>query len=66
MSKKPVALIILDGFGYNPNDYGNAITAAKTPNIDKIFATYPNTKIGLKSVTQHAQLRNEFQSKRVR
>lgn len=35
MSKKPVALIIMDGFGYNPSDYGNAITAAKTPNIDK-------------------------------
>lgn len=29
--KKPLALIILDGFGYNPSDYGNAIRAAKTP-----------------------------------
>ena len=44
--KKPVALIILDGFGCNPSDYGNAITAAKTPNLDKIFSTCPNTKIG--------------------
>ncbi len=26
MSKKPVALIIMDGFGYNASDYGNAIT----------------------------------------
>ena len=35
MSKKPVALIIMDGFGHNPSDYGNAIHAAKKPNLDK-------------------------------
>ena len=44
--KKPLALIILDGFGYNPNDYGNAIKAANTPNIDALFAKYPHTLIG--------------------
>lgn len=27
MCKKPVALIIMDGFGYNADDYGNAIAA---------------------------------------
>ena len=37
--KKPLALIILDGFGNNPSEYGNAITAASTPNVDKLFAT---------------------------
>lgn len=46
MSKKPLAFIILDGFGCNPETYGNAIRAAKKPNIDKLFATCPNTKIG--------------------
>ncbi len=45
MSKKPVALIIMDGFGYNAEDYGNAITAANTPNIDK-YMQGPNTIIG--------------------
>ena len=35
MCKKPVALIIMDGFGYNADDYGNAIAAAKKPNIDR-------------------------------
>ncbi len=45
MSKKPVALIIMDGFGYNPSDYGNAIAAAKTPNIDK-YKQGPHTLIG--------------------
>ena len=38
MSKKPVALIIMDGFGINNSDYGNAIAAAKKPNLDKYFA----------------------------
>ena len=44
--KKPLALIILDGFGYNSSDYGNAIEAAKTPNIDKLLASCPHTLIG--------------------
>ena len=46
MSKKPIALIIMDGFGYNHKDYGNAIRAAKTPNIDRLLANYPHTLIG--------------------
>lgn len=44
--KKPLALIILDGFGYNPDNYGNAITAANTPNIDAMLKKYPHTLIG--------------------
>lgn len=44
--KKPLALIILDGFGFNRSDYGNAIKAANKPNIDNLFATCPNTLIG--------------------
>ncbi len=42
---KPLALIIMDGYGYNPSDYGNAIKAAKTPVMDKILAEKPNTLI---------------------
>ena len=44
--KQPLALIILDGFGENPSDYGNAIRAAKTPCLDHLFATCPHTLIG--------------------
>ena len=44
--KKPLALIILDGFGYNPRDYGNAIAAAKKPTIDSLYANCPHTLIG--------------------
>ena len=43
--KKPVALIIMDGFGYTENKEGSAIALAKTPNIDKFKEEYPNTLI---------------------
>ena len=46
MKKAPVAMLIMDGFGINPSDYGNAIKAAKTPNLDRYFASCPNTIIG--------------------
>ena len=44
--KKPLALIILDGFGYNNEDYGNAIVAADKNNIERIFSENPHTLIG--------------------
>lgn len=43
--KKPIALIIMDGFAYG-GDYGNAIHLAKTPNIDRLFAHNPTQKMG--------------------
>ncbi|HOJ11709.1 MAG TPA: 2,3-bisphosphoglycerate-independent phosphoglycerate mutase [Clostridiales bacterium] len=45
MKDRLVALIILDGFGVNPKDEGNAIKAACKPNLDKYFKEYPNTTI---------------------
>ncbi len=39
------ALIILDGFGENPNEYGNAVKQAKTPFFDSLIAKYPHTLI---------------------
>ena len=44
--KKPLALIILDGFGHNPLEYGNAIAAAHKPNLDRLFRENPHTLIG--------------------
>lgn len=43
--KKPLVLMILDGFGINNATVGNAIYSAKTPNIDALMANYPHTKI---------------------
>lgn len=45
MAKKPLILIIMDGFGFGP-DNGNAIKAAKKPNLDRIFSENPITQIG--------------------
>ena len=44
--KKPTILIILDGFGVAPPARGNAITLAKTPNLDRLFDLYPSTTLG--------------------
>ncbi len=44
MSKKPTVLMILDGFGLNDITEGNAVAAAKKPNIDRLMAEYPFVK----------------------
>lgn len=44
--KKPVVLCIMDGFGKNDAEYGNAIAMAKKPNLDKLMAECPMTYIG--------------------
>jgi len=45
MERKPIMLMILDGFGINDNKKANAIKIAKTPNIDRLMKTWPTTKI---------------------
>ncbi len=45
MKDKLTMLMILDGFGDNPNQDGNAIKLAKTPNIDKLMKKYPSVDI---------------------
>ncbi len=41
--KRPLALIILDGWGYSPKKEGNAIALAHTPFYDEISQNYPRT-----------------------
>ncbi|MBS5379272.1 MAG: 2,3-bisphosphoglycerate-independent phosphoglycerate mutase, partial [Veillonella sp.] len=43
--KKPVVLTIMDGFGYTPNEIGNAISLAGTPRLDEIAKKYKHTLI---------------------
>lgn len=45
MSKKPLCLMILDGYGIAPEGRINAISVAKTPNMDKYLASYPHTQL---------------------
>ena len=42
---KPNLLMILDGYGYNENKYGNAILNANTQNLDELFLKYPHTTL---------------------
>ena len=41
MSKKPVVLMVLDGYGLSDKIEGNAVALAKTPVMDKLMATAP-------------------------
>ncbi|MBX5436350.1 MAG: 2,3-bisphosphoglycerate-independent phosphoglycerate mutase [Alicyclobacillaceae bacterium] len=41
----PVALIILDGFGWREETEGNAVAAARKPVFDRLWATYPHTTL---------------------
>lgn len=43
---RPVALIIMDGFGLNHEIHGNAVAAARKPNYDRLSAQYPFTTLG--------------------
>lgn len=44
-TKKPLALIILDGYGLAPESTTNAISTANTPVLDELFRTKPNSRI---------------------
>ena len=41
MSKKPVVLMILDGYGLNDKVEGNAVREANTPVMDRLMKEYP-------------------------
>lgn len=41
--RRPVLLVILDGFGVNPSRLNNAVALANTPRLDDYFSRYPHT-----------------------
>ena len=43
--RKPVVLVILDGYGVNPGKSNNAVALAQTPNLDTYFSRYPHTTL---------------------
>lgn len=45
MSKKPVVLMILDGFGITDKVDGNAVMAARKPNYEEYIKKYPYTEL---------------------
>lgn len=46
INSKPTLLMILDGYGVNPQRHGNAILNANKKKIDALFEKYPNTTLG--------------------
>lgn len=45
MQHRPLALIILDGFGIGPETDFNAVFLAKTPTFDRLWSSCPHTKL---------------------
>jgi 2,3-bisphosphoglycerate-independent phosphoglycerate mutase len=43
IKKRPILLMILDGYGLRKNKKGNAIASASTPNLDMLFSIYPHS-----------------------
>lgn len=43
--KKPLLLMILDGWGINSNPAHNAVALANTPNLTRLLSEYPHTRI---------------------
>jgi 2,3-bisphosphoglycerate-independent phosphoglycerate mutase len=44
-ARRPVVLVILDGWGIGRDEPGNAVLAANTPVMDGLLATYPTTSL---------------------
>jgi 2,3-bisphosphoglycerate-independent phosphoglycerate mutase len=60
-AKRPLALLILDGWGYRENPHQNAIFHANTPVLDRLNAQYPHSLIsgsGMDVGLPHGQMGN--------
>lgn len=42
---KPVVLVVMDGVGLGDGGSGDAVKAARTPNLDRLLNEYPHTKL---------------------
>lgn len=45
LEMKPLAIIIMDGFGISPEVDANAIAKAKKPNLERLWKNYPTTTL---------------------
>ena len=45
MSKKKIALVILDGWGHGARNKSNAIYNANTPFVDSLYNNFPNSQL---------------------
>lgn len=42
---RPVIFVVMDGVGYGDGGPGDAVSLAKTPNLDKLLASCPNVRL---------------------
>src|ERR1035437_1970399 len=42
---RPFVLVVLEGWGHNTDPYGNAIAAARTPELDSLESRWPHTTV---------------------
>lgn len=47
---KKIILLVLDGFGINKSEYGNAVKEAKTPNLDSFLTVFPHSELDASGV----------------
>jgi 2,3-bisphosphoglycerate-independent phosphoglycerate mutase len=45
MTKAPIAMIILDGYGKRDEVTGNAVLQANTPNFDRYWNEFPHNQL---------------------
>lgn len=43
---RPNCILIMDGYGINPEQEGNAIAIEGSPNVKRLWETYPHTQLG--------------------
>lgn len=44
--RRPLVLLVLDGWGIGPKTAGNAIELAETPTMESLWLEYPHTELG--------------------
>ncbi len=44
-NRKPLLLVIMDGYGLREESFGNAVKQAQAPNLDRFYAQYPQTEL---------------------
>ena len=58
---KPIAIIIMDGFGISPIEKGNAVARARKPNLERFWKNYATTTLGASGLAvglPHGQMGN--------
>ena len=56
-ARRPALLLILDGWGLAPAGPGNAVTLARTPNLDRLAKQCPAASLACATMPVASQVR---------